>query len=181
MLFNVKTAPGAQALLVSIAIITLTGCSMTNAGEADSLPSAGTSTSEEAAQTAKKVSSELYDLIGLKGKASNSGAGVTECGGKDPEKYFQIFHPWSFTPASPAQLGEVMKRLNEELPKHGWKVVEYGPDASKNKNVRLTADNEKKKHSVKITHYAKRNPPKLSLMVVSGCYQVPDGEKVERF
>ncbi|MEV4917798.1 hypothetical protein AB0K47_13400 [Streptomyces tirandamycinicus] len=26
-----------------------------------------------------------------------------------------------------------------------------------------------------------RNPPKLSLMVVSGCYQVPDGQEVERF
>ncbi|MBT2380383.1 hypothetical protein AMK21_00715 [Streptomyces sp. CB00316] len=176
-----KTALGAQALIVSIALTTLTGCSMTDAQDSNSLPSAGTSTSEEAARAVKKVSSELYDLIGIKGKASNSGAGVTECGGKDPEKYFQIFHPWSFTPASPEQLGEVMERLKEDLPKNGWKVVEYGPDTSKNKNVRLTADNEKERHSVKIWHYAKRNPPKLSLMVVSGCYQVPEGEKIDRF
>ncbi|MFD3647506.1 hypothetical protein ACFWUT_10190 [Streptomyces cyaneofuscatus] len=176
-----KTALGAEALLVSIALITLTGCSMTDANDSSSLPSAGTSTTEEAARTVKKVSSEIYDLMGIMGKASNSGAGVTECGGKDPEKYFQIFHPWSFTPASPEQLGDVMERLKEDLPEHGWKVVEYGPDTSKNKNVRLTADNEKERHSVKIWHYAKRNPPKMSLMVVSGCYQVPEGEKVDRF
>ncbi|MGW1293483.1 hypothetical protein [Streptomyces sp. NPDC002533] len=154
---------------------------MTDSNSSDSLPSAGTSTSRKAAQTVKKVSSELYDLIDIKGKASNSGAGVTGCGSKDPEKYFQIFHPWSFTPESPEKLSSVMERLKEELPKHGWKVVEYGPDGSKNKNVRLAADNDEKKHGVKIWHYAKRNPPKLSLMVVSGCYRVPDGEKVDRF
>ncbi|WP_308250975.1 hypothetical protein [Streptomyces anulatus] len=176
-----KTPLGAQALLVSIALTTLTGCSMNDAKDSDSPPSAGISTSRQAAQSVKKVSSELYDLIGIKGEASNSGAGVSDCGGKDPEKYFSVFHPWSFTPASPEELSSVMENLKEKLPKHGWKVVEYGPDSSKNKNVRLTADNEAKKHSVKIWHYAKRNPPKLSLMVVSGCYQVPDGEKVDRF
>lgn len=180
-LVNVKTALGAQALFVSIALTTLTGCSMNDADNPGSLPSAGISTSEEAAQKVKRVSSEIYDLIGIKGKASNSGAGVSECSGKDPEKYFQVFHPWSFTPGSPEQLGDVMERLKEELPKHGWNIVEYGPDTSKNKNVKLTADNEKKKHSVKIWHYAKRDTPKLSLMVVSGCYQVPDGKKVDRF
>lgn len=180
-LLELKTKLGASALLASIALTTLTGCSMNDANDSDDLPFAGTSTSEDAADEAKKVSSEIYDLIGIKGKASNTGAGVTECSGKDPEKYFQIFHPWSFTPASADQLGDVMERLKEELPKHGWKVVEYGLDTSKNKNLNLTADNDEKKYSVNIVHMAKRKPPKLSLMVVSGCYQVPDGEKVERF
>lgn len=176
-----KTRLGALALFGSITLTTLTGCSMDDAKDSDSLPSAGTSTSREAVETTKKVSSELYDLIGIKGEASNSGAGVTECGNKDPDKYFQIFHPWSFTPASTDQLDGVMERLKEELPKHGWKVVEYGPNTSKNKSMQLTADNDKKKHSVKITHFAKGKTPSLNLMVVSGCYQVPDGEKVDRF
>ncbi|MFJ9028212.1 hypothetical protein ACIRQP_06740 [Streptomyces sp. NPDC102274] len=175
-----KIKLGASALLVSIALTTLTGCSMTDAKDS-ALPAAGTSNSEDAAAVAKKVSSEIYDLIGIKGKASNTGAGVSECSGKDPEKYFQIFHPWSFVPESADQLSGVMERLKEELPKHGWKVVEYGPDTSKNKNLSLTADNDKKKYSVSVVHRAKNNPPKLSLMVVSGCYQVPEGQKVERF
>ncbi|MGW4837715.1 hypothetical protein [Streptomyces globisporus] len=176
-----KTILGAKVLTLSIALTTLTGCSMTDTKESDDLPSAGTSTSLSAADEAEKVSSEIYDLIGIKGKGSDTGPGVSECGGKDVDKYFQIFHSWSFTPASPDQLDGVMERLKEELPKHGWKVVDYGPDTSKNNNINLTADNDKKKHSVSITHYAKRNPQKLGLMVVSGCYQVPDGEKVDRF
>ncbi|WP_258047325.1 hypothetical protein [Streptomyces sp. SM13] len=154
---------------------------MDDAQDSDSLPSAGISTSREAVETTKKVSSELYDLIGIKGKASNSGAGVTQCGGKDPNKFFQIFHPWSFTPVSADQLAGVMERLKEELPKRGWEIVEYGPNTSKNKSIQLTADNDKEKHSVKITHFAKGETPSLNLMVVSGCYQVPDGEKVDRF
>ncbi|UZI31008.1 hypothetical protein [Streptomyces sp. VB1] len=177
-----KNTLGAQALLVSLTITTLTGCSsMTDAKDSDELPSAGTSTSLSAADQAEKVSSEIYDLIGIKGKASDTGPGVSECSGKDPDKYFQIFHPWSFTPASADQLDGVMERLKEKLSKHGWKVTNYGPGTSKNKSISLTADNDGKKHSVRITHYDKRNPPKLSLMVVSGCYQVPAGEKVQHF
>ncbi|WP_328861003.1 hypothetical protein [Streptomyces sp. NBC_00306] len=154
---------------------------MSAANNSDEIPTAGTSTSRDAADTAEKVSSEIYDLIGIKGKASDTGPGVKECGDKDPEKYFQIFHKWSFSPASASQLSGVMERLKSELPEHGWKVVDHGPDTSKNQNLSLTADNDAKKHSVNIAHFAKRSSPKLSLMVVSGCYQVPDGEKVERF
>ncbi|OKJ12282.1 hypothetical protein AMK20_07635 [Streptomyces sp. TSRI0261] len=176
-----KTRLGAQALFVSLALTSLTGCSMTDTKDSDDLPSAGTSMSLSAAGQAEKVSSEIYDLIGIKGKASNTGPGVSECSDKDPDKYFQIFHPWSFTPESPENLNGVMERLKEELPKHGWKIVEYGPNTSKNKSIQLTADNDKKKHSVKITHFAKGKTPSLNLMVVSGCYQVPDGEKVDRF
>ncbi|WP_349362128.1 hypothetical protein [Streptomyces sp. H27-C3] len=57
----------------------------------------------------------------------------------------------------------------------------YGIDNSQNKNLNLTADNDEKKYSVKIVRQVKSDPPSLSLMVVSGCYQVPEGEKVDRF
>lgn len=188
-----KIKLGASALLLSLALTTLGGCGMTDnkepngsgdagsSGSSDDIPSAGTSNTEDAADKAEAVSSELYDLIGIKGKASDTGPGVSECGDKDPEKYFTIFHPWSFTPASADQLDGVMDRLKTELPKHGWKVVDFGPDSSQNKNLNLTADNDEKKYSVKIVQMLKREPAKLSLTVVSGCYQVPDGEKVYRF
>lgn len=168
-------------LFVSIALATLIGCSTAGAEHSDGLPSVGTSTSHSAADRTEKVSNGIRDVIGIKGAAKDTGQGVTECAGKDPDKNFQIFHPWSFTPASADQLDGVMERLKEELPKHGWKVVEYGPNTSKNKSIQLAADNDKTKHSVKITHFAKGKTPGLSLMVVSGCYQVPDGEKVDRF
>ncbi|MFJ7071081.1 hypothetical protein [Streptomyces sp. NPDC101115] len=171
----------ASALLVSLALTTLTGCSMTDADDSDSLPSAGTGTTHQAADQAEKISSELYDLIGLRGSATEPGPGVSECAGKDPEKFFTVFHAWTFTPASPDQLEGVMERLKAEMPKHGWKIVAYGPDSSKNRNLTITADNDAKRYSVKIAHFAKDAKPNLNLFLTSGCYQVPDGEKVERF
>ncbi|MEU5169045.1 MULTISPECIES: hypothetical protein [Streptomyces] len=149
--------------------------------KSDGVPSAGTSTSLDAADTMERVSSEIYDLLGVKGKASENLPGVMDCAGKDTKTYFRIFHPWSFTPASASDLDEAMERLKRELPKHGWEIVEYGPNTSKNKNITLTADNDKKKVSVKVTNMAKSDPPVLSLDLVSGCYEVPDGEEVERF
>ncbi len=106
---------------------------------------------------------------------------MTECSGKDPDTYFRILHPWSFTPASSGDLEAAMRRLRKALPEHGWKIVEYGPDTSRNENLRLTADNAAKKASVHIVQMAKDNPPMLSVDVISGCYQVPDGRKVEHF
>lgn len=169
------------ALLVSALLITLTGCSMTSSTESDDIPSAGTSTSQDAAQNTQKVSSDLYDLIGVKGKASDSSPGVQACADKDRDKYFRIFHAWSFYAASSGELDGVMERFRTELPKHGWKVTEYGPDTSKNRNLSLTADNDAKKRSVNVSYRAKDETPKLSFFVTSGCYQVPDGQDVEHF
>ncbi|MET8769241.1 hypothetical protein [Streptomyces sp. NPDC004658] len=121
---------------------------MTSPKASDDVTYAGTSTSRDAADQMQQVSSGLYDLAGVKGKASDGGPGVQECGG---------------------------------LPKHGWKIVQYGPDTSRNKNLVLIADNDEQKAGVHITRMKKRNPPKLSLMVISGCYQVPDGQEVEHF
>ncbi|WP_370413113.1 hypothetical protein [Streptomyces fradiae] len=175
-----KIKAGASALLLSLAFTTLTGCSMND--KDSGLPSSGISTTHDAADAAEKVSSELYDLVGVKGMATKTGAGVGHCGSdKDPEKYFTVFHPWSFVPAAPAQLEGVMERLKNEMPKHGWKIVSFGPDTSKNKNVTIVADNDAKKFSVEISHHAKDDEPKLSIFVTSGCYQIPDGEKLERF
>ncbi|MFH9010607.1 hypothetical protein ACH4C6_04460 [Streptomyces sp. NPDC017943] len=172
--------PGALALVVPLALAGSAGCGTTD-DKPGGVPSAGTSTSAEAADALERVSSDLYDLIGVKGKASDSRAGVTECSDKDPEKYFRVFHPWTFYPASAAELGRAMEQLKEELPKHGWKVVSYGPDTSRNKNMNLVADNDAKKASVKVVEMAKNDPPKLSLTVVSGCYKTPNGTKVEEF
>ncbi|MCX5236734.1 hypothetical protein OG824_16180 [Streptomyces prunicolor] len=154
---------------------------MTDNESADKTPSAGTSTSRDASDAMEKVSSGIYDLIGVKGKTSDSRPGVMDCSGKDTKTYFRIFHPWSFTPASAGDLDEAMERLKTELPKHGWKIVEYGPDTSKNKNIKMTADNDKKRVGVNIVKRSKYDPPILDLTVVSGCYKVPDGEEVERF
>ncbi|MFI0976122.1 hypothetical protein ACH4SP_03730 [Streptomyces sp. NPDC021093] len=149
--------------------------------KSDEIPFAGTSTSSDAADAMEKVSSGIYDLLGMKGKASDSQPGVMDCSGKDTKTYFRIFHPWSFKAASVSDLDKAMERLKSELPKHGWEIKSYGPDTSKNKNMNLIADNDKKKVSIDVTNMAKGDAPMLSLDLVSGCYKVPDGKEVERF
>jgi hypothetical protein len=178
-LLSVNTRPGAWTLPVFILLITLTGCGMNE--ESNDIPSAGTSTSSAAADDLEKASGEINSLIAVKGEVSARGAGVMDCAGKDREKYFRVFHPWSFYPASPDQLDEAMTQLKQELPKHGWTIVQYGPDRSRNKNLTLTADNDARKSSVRITQDAKNDRPKLSLMLVSGCYEIPAGQEIERF
>ncbi|CAL9512548.1 hypothetical protein [Streptomyces sp. enrichment culture] len=175
-----KTRLGAFAFFLPFTLMTVTGCAMSNA-ENDDVPLAGTRTSKAAADEAERVSSEIYDLLGIKGKASETRPGVTECGNRDRATHFQIFHPWTFYPASPEALGDVMEHLKAELPKHGWKVVEYGPDTSRNRNLNLTADHDTKRFGVNIVYYAKDKRPHLGIHVVSGCYQTPDGEEVQRF
>ena len=91
---------------------------------------------------------------------------------------------WANTPAGQAAFALDRAASVDRLTRcdgQGWKVVAYGPDTSRNKNLSLTADNDGKKYSVKIAHFAKDATPNLNLMVVSGCYQVPDGETVDRF
>ncbi|MEW2049773.1 hypothetical protein [Streptomyces sp. NPDC005476] len=175
-----KTKLSTFALALPFTLTTVTGCSMTD-DNSDEIPSAGTSTSRDASDAMEKLSSTIYDLIDVKGKGSDSRPGVLDCSGKDTKTYFRIFHPWSFYPASASDLSDAMERLKTELPKNGWKIVEYGPDTSKNKNINLTADNDTKKASINIVQMAKNDPPKLSLTVISGCYKVPDGQEVERF
>ncbi|WP_338685800.1 hypothetical protein QD712_34460 [Streptomyces acidiscabies] len=174
-----KFRPGALMLIAPLALTILAGCAMNKSD--DEASSSGTSTSRDAADSLEKVSSSIYELIKVKGKASDSRAGVMDCSGKDTKKYFQVFHPWSFHPASAGDLGAAMEQLKTELPKHGWKIVEYGPDSSKNKNINLTADNDEKKVGVHIVQMSKDDPPSLSMNLVSGCYQVPEGEEVQRF
>ncbi|MEU2063150.1 hypothetical protein [Streptomyces sp. NPDC013455] len=191
-----KMTTRALVLAVPLVLTTLTGCGMTDnsaANDSDHTPgagsgngsggvrSAGTSTSRDASDAMERVSSGIYDLIGVKGEASDTRPGVQTCPGKDRDTYFQIFHPWSFYPASAADLDSAMENLREGLPKHGWKIVEYGPDTSPNKNIVLIADNDEKKAGVHIAKMPKRERPKLSLTVVSGCYKVPDGQEVEHF
>ncbi|MFA7768314.1 hypothetical protein [Streptomyces sp. NRRL S-448] len=180
-----KIKQGAPVLLVSLALTALGGCGLTGSAEGDAdsagMPLAGTSTSRDAAAAMEQVSAELRGLTGVEGKPSDGLAGVTECPGKDPARHFRVFHPWSFYPASNDRLDEAMERLKAALPEHGWKVARYGPDTSRNKNLSLTADHGEQKYGVSIVQMKKNDPPKLSLTVVSGCYEVPEGKEVERF
>ncbi len=167
------------AVAVSVAVVvSLAGCGT----EDDRVPFAGTRKQSDADEQTKKVSSGILDLIPVQGKVSEPGPTSTECGGgKDPHKYFRMLHTWSMTPEAKdrPKLAEAMKDLKKSLPERGWEVKSFARDSSRNRNLALVADHDKKKFSVNVTHNAKDDPPHLVVSVISGCYRVPEGETVD--
>lgn len=179
-----------------IAVLTISfitaGCSKTVDDNGHS-PSAHGSFSEKADSTyptldvdkardkAKAASSEIYDMIGIhKGKATERGPAVSLCD-EDSEHLYKTRHPWSVYGVSEDELKAGFQRLREELPKKGWKIVDYGPANSEAKSPSLTADSEKDRFSVNAVLMVSTpsNPhekePLLSVTVVSGCWRAPEG------
>ncbi|MFI1224174.1 MULTISPECIES: hypothetical protein [unclassified Streptomyces] len=151
-------------------------------GDASSgVPAAGTATTDEAADALEAVSSQIYQYAGVPGKASEPGPGVKECEGKDPERFFRVFHPWNFQPGSAADSDRAMENLKKKLNTGGWVLKKEYRDNSENENLNLVADNDAKKVSVWIVQYRDRAKPSLGITTMSGCYEVPEGTKVEKF
>ncbi|MFI7387460.1 hypothetical protein [Streptomyces sp. NPDC049813] len=151
----------------------------TSGGSAVKIPSAGTATTDDGVAAVKAVSSQIYEFTGVAGTASAAGPGVRECAGKDPDRYFQVYHPWNFKPKSAADNDVAVRNLKERLSTGGWVIKDSYRDNSPNKNLNLVADNDAKKMSVWVVAYSKRTTPSLGIEVTSGCYQVPEGETVE--
>ncbi|MEU3409977.1 MULTISPECIES: hypothetical protein [unclassified Streptomyces] len=136
---------------------------------------------DKARDKAKTVSSQVYDMIGIgEGKATERGPAVSLCD-EDPEHLYKTRHPWSVYDVSEDELKAGFQRLREELPRKGWKIVDYGPDNSEAKSLSLTADSEKDRFSVHAVLIVSTpsNPeekePLLSVTVVSGCWRAPEG------
>lgn len=160
----------------------LSGCGMTDDdSNSSTIPDAGTASADDAVTAVKEVSSQIFDFAGVPGKASEPGPGVKECEGKDPEKYFVVYHPWNFKPKAGTDTGVAMANLKKKLNTGGWVLKDAYHDNSPNKNLNLVADNDAKKMSVWIVEYGKRDAPSLGIEVTSGCYQVPEGETVDHF
>lgn len=147
------------------------------------VPYHGTRQQEEIDENTKKVSSQILDLLTLKGKVSRPGPGSLPCENKARDKYFQMLHSWNVIPPKGQSAGieEAVEDLKKSLPKQGWEIKSFGRDSSPNRNLSLTADHDKKKFSVNVVGQVKDKQPKLVVRVISACYKVPAGETVEHY
>jgi hypothetical protein len=168
-------------------VVTLTGCSsMSNKDELGYTPK--TRSVSQAREQARSLSSEIFDVIGLNGETSKPGPGVAQCADKDSDKFYKIHHPWSLSGVSIDDLKKGMTRLKKDLPKKGWGITQYGPNNSQAKNLELTADSTKQPFSVNIELFdnsKKSGDEKRKSLIyvdlVSACFQVPEGEKVDEY
>ncbi|MFF7144740.1 hypothetical protein ACFZB5_26555 [Streptomyces nodosus] len=178
---------GAMALTLPLLV---TGCTkdvnsndVTGSG---SDPTPTTLAVDNARTQANHISSQILDIIGIKeGKVAGSGAGVSLCD-TDPDHVYRMRHPWSIYQVSEDKLKQGFQRLRENLPQHGWKIVDYGPNSSKAKLFELTADSKSKPYSVNVvlvvstpTHPHEPDP-KIEVNVISGCFRAPEGTDLNK-
>ncbi|MEU8649370.1 hypothetical protein [Streptomyces sp. NPDC048737] len=181
------------AFLIAVLSLAGTGCSSTvdrseNASAADESASSKSTTLglEEAREKAKAVSSQIYDMIGIKeGKVTEPGPGIAPCE-EDPERLYSTVHPWSVYGVSEDELRDGFQRLKGNLPEQGWKIVEYGPNNSKSKTLEITADSKKEPFSLNAELWVSspatgtEKDPKILVNLTSGCFRAPEGANLDQ-
>lgn len=183
-----KGVPKCLILMSALTVaIMLSGCSGMRDNKRDDL---GYTPKERevsrAKNDAKEASSEILEIIDLRGEVSEPGPGIAPCADKGPEKFYRVNHTWSLSGVPVPDMQRAMARLKEGLPKKGWKIVKYGPDGSRSKSPELVADSVPRQFSVNIHLYdeskkAEPNAPKslIYVFLTSDCFQVPEGKAVE--
>ncbi|KOV70731.1 hypothetical protein [Streptomyces sp. MMG1121] len=136
---------------------------------------------DKAREKAKAVSSQIYDLINIpSAKVTEPGPSISTCD-QDPEHLYQTVHPWSVYDVSEDELKAGFQRLRDGLPGKGWKIVQYGPNKSRDKTLELTADSKTEPFSVNAELWVSsptvghEKEPKILINIVSGCWRAPKG------
>ncbi|MEU8520747.1 hypothetical protein [Streptomyces sp. NBC_01216] len=178
---SVSRARAALPALLLCLTTLATGCSMNDTDDLDYTPA---TLDVDAAKTrTKQVSSEVFDMIGLPGATTTpTGPSASVCA-QDPEHLYATRHPWSVYGVSDEELKQGFERLRHALPAQGWKVVSYGPNKSKARNLELTADSGKDRFAVNAElSVGGTDPGKKHLIVVnvvSGCFRAPEGTDLD--
>lgn len=180
----------AAVVAVAVALLTGTGCSSamnhdSTASDGSALPAPSASATptlglDTAKERTAKASTQVLDLIGIPtGKVTEPGPTVDACA-EDPEHLYKTRHPWSVSGVSDDELKAGFERLRTGLPGAGWKVVDYGRNDSRAKNLELTADSGTGPFAVNAElMLAKpggtRATSLIMVNIVSGCWRAPAG------
>lgn len=106
------------------------------------------------AQVKKKVhgtSSQLLDIMGVKGKVSEPGPSTLACSDyPDDQTVHRMRHPWSVYGVPDDELRRAMDRLRDRLPRNGWKITKDGVDSSRSKSPQIIAESSADRLAVDI-------------------------------
>ncbi|MFC7218329.1 hypothetical protein ACFQLX_09135 [Streptomyces polyrhachis] len=142
---------------------------------------------ETVRRKAEHLSSRILDRMRLKGRTSQAGSSIGDCGDDyDPDTHFSIGHHWSLAHTSEAELERAFDGLPVALPKDGWKVLSVGPDEHTQARVpTLKAEYVHGEDIFTVTiriqkRWGENDPddPRLLVSLGSTCYRVPPGEEV---
>lgn len=127
---------------------------------------------------AQRTSSQVLDMIGLKGKVTDGPPLPLPCEGYEPEgKVERVDHPWSIYDLPYEELEQAYTRMRTTLPAKGWKVTQDGPDETAAKTPTLRADAPDGDYAVELQLMENRKHPTaktkalIAVTVVSRCFQ----------
>ncbi|WP_326597657.1 hypothetical protein [Streptomyces sp. NBC_01803] len=133
---------------------------------------------------ARSLSSEILDVIAVRGTVSEPGPGVSldrprSPGGTDPERHrtYRMRHPWSLSGVPREALEAGLDRLRRELPERGWEIVEDGEQPNAHRSPRLLLAHPGTGYTVDATLAGgPGEEPLLTLSFVSAAFRTPEGE-----
>ncbi|MET8724409.1 MULTISPECIES: hypothetical protein [Streptomyces] len=127
-------------------------------------------------QSVERASSEILDILAVKGKVTQSGAVPTPCTAyPEEDAVHRMRHPWSVYDVPGADLEQAMDRVRAQLPAKGWKIVKDGPDKSRAKLPQIVANSADGHLSADLRLWLEPADAKRSSMievtVVSDCFR----------
>ncbi|MFF5401605.1 hypothetical protein ACFY8K_06870 [Streptomyces misionensis] len=127
-------------------------------------------------QSVERASSEILDILAVKGRITRSGAVLTPCTAyPEEDEVHRLRHPWSIYDVPGADLEQAMDRLRAQLPARGWKIVKDGPDKSRAKLPQIVANSADGHLSADLRLWLEPADGKRSSMievtVVSDCFR----------
>ncbi|MFE0738585.1 hypothetical protein [Streptomyces sp. NPDC058855] len=125
----------------------------------------------------QRTSSQVLDMIGLKGKVTEGGPLPLKCEGYASDEVEQMDHPWSIYDLPYEELEQAYEGMRTKLPAKGWKVTQDGPDESPAKTPTLRADAPDGDYAVRLQLMDNRKDPTsktkalIGVTVVSRCFR----------
>ncbi len=124
----------------------------------------------------ERTSSQVHDMLALKGKTTEAGAMVMPCGGYDADDHvYRARHPWSLYGVPFADMEKAVDRLRAELPKNGWTIVKDGVDGSRARSPQIIAESSGREFAIDVRLQkagdADNTPAFIEVTVESACYR----------
>ncbi|MEU1787750.1 hypothetical protein ABZ553_18065 [Streptomyces sparsogenes] len=101
---------------------------------------------EQAKELARKLSSDVFDMVRLQGKVSPGGPATLSS--REGERRYSVLHVWSISRLPDRELTRGFDRLREELPKDGWRITRIGHANSTDRQLEMEAVHKKDKYSL---------------------------------
>ncbi|WP_146252327.1 hypothetical protein [Streptomyces carminius] len=134
---------------------------------------------QEARDRTGELSSQVLDAIGVKGKITEPGPGVSVCPA-DPkkEKLYRVRHPWALYGIPDSSLEKGMANLREKLPKNGWKIIADREAESEDRDPVIHAEHEEMRYALDVVweRETAEHDPQISVTLLSACFETPEGE-----